>query len=255
MTAPNEDNPYAPPQPRHDAAETTVPGERLQKLQLTGIGTLLVYTGMLIIALGAVVAALIALFGSAAGSGSTGQAVVTAITAFGSAGIGITLGLLIMFAGKLLCLSVPSRGTRKQLLTGSIAADVLWLLLICAQHLQRRNGGVFTNEAWTHATGSLLLVLSPILFVLFLMRLGRFLDRPDVTRRGVPVLVVAGALALFTFVSPSASQVDGDSLLQYARFLTIPIGLLMFIMYANFVLAASTAIRKPDARPSAKHVA
>ena len=42
-------------------------------------------------------------------------------------------------------------------------------------------------------------------------------------------------------------------LLSVAVLITLVV--LMFIMYANFVLAASTAIRKPDARPSAKHVA
>jgi hypothetical protein len=216
-------NPYAAPQT--DTAPP--PGTEWMQgvspsLTKTGWGLSLVYYGIVLVLLCAMVAGVSA----AISGGKPGMAAVVSSVAF----LGILLGFLLLFVGPLMCLAVPAESGAKGFVIGSVLLQVPSLLSAIFYQILPRVSPVAVS-----AVVQILGMISFVLFVLFLKRLAQYIGRADLCRRARNILV-----GLAILLSLGAVYVA----LLYSRILSIdiiymfPLGigvLIVFVMYANLV--------------------
>lgn len=148
------------------------------------------------------------------------------------------LGMLAVFCGPLLCLTVPAESG----LRPWIIATVTCQLSTVAGLILMEVAGV--SERFSSAFGFLLLALTYGLFLYFLCQLTRCIERPDLTRRTKNVGILAAVAVLSTLGSVGAGGLGwvGASLLAVVFLLY----LLLFVASANLINSISHGIRQPS---------
>lgn len=236
-------NPYQPPVAIDGAVvvgESLPPLEVLRsKLATTALGLTLIYWGIVSMLLTVIGMVAVQVFIGVTGFGSVYSAVVLFVmVAINMCAFGC------VFLGPFLCLFAP-RGYGLRTLAGLVVASQL--TLVCVILISTRAfGGQFTQ---VFAFG-ICATLNCIVFLAFLCRLARVIDRDDLMRRGrnlfiLATIVGAGLVAAGAFVQSQPSNT------AYALFapLVPAIGcLVVFVSFANLVNELARAIRRPSER-------
>lgn len=216
-------NPYAAPQsdlsppPGAEWLEGVSPS-----LRRTGIGLSLVYFGIVIALLSAMI-----FVGSVYVFSRDPQ---TRVILIGAAGVGFLIGAVLMFIGPFVCLAVPAESRAAPMLVGSI---LFQLPLVVNAVIQPLAPDLVAREL------RVVLLLSGIvgfvLFVLFLKNLARYIGREDYCSRARRVLWGYGIVIVLIVIWIGALATQNFILGGLASISFLLGGLLVLVMYANLV--------------------
>jgi len=205
-------------------------------LASTERGLRLIYVGILVMILAIILGMALSFVGPATG-------IIT--------GLALFAGWLLWLIGPFFCLSVPGETGARGLIIASVtcqgtAAGLVLLQFAAPLLFYTSLGGIGGFFAVGAGVGQLLGLAGSVLFVLFMMKVGRQLGREDLHRRGRNLLI----LAVFIFIGLIAlsvamfSAISGPSSSGPSRLATAASGiaiawgiavLIAFIMYANLV--------------------
>ncbi len=155
--------------------------------------------------------------------------------------VGVIISWLMVIIGPFFCLSVPAESRASCLIGASILFQLTGFVLAMALRTDVVDLPMalqFLSE-FSGVTGG-------ILFILFLMKVARFIGREDLRRRGINVLigsVVLFLIAVFAVYSVTfRGRVNTESVGLIAVFLAAAGALVLFLMYANLVNYLAKAI-------------
>ena len=225
-------NPYASP----EAEITMAPGaswaqEVSPSLRRTGLGLTLVYYGIITLLLCVLVVMTGAVAAAAAGP-RLGMLVM------GVAGIGMLLGVILMFVGPFFCLAVPEESGAKGLIVGCVVfqlANITFgFMNWFAPDLLPPVGERVLN---------LLGIIGSVLFILFMGRLSAFIGRDDLALRAKNILILGGIMiGLVVLVVLMEALPVAPILRLVIGIVMIILGLIVFVMYANLINALRHAL-------------
>ncbi len=197
-----------------------------------GLG--LIYAGLVIIVL-AIIGGFIVGFAvagqAAAGGGIAGNETMgVALLAI----IGVSLvGTILDIVGRILCLSVPDKTRAATVIQVSVVCTILGLLLNLA--------GQFTQNKALTSISSLLSLVGAVVFMIFLMRLGRFLGRRDLADQGKTILT-GSVILVGGFIGGAVAIGLGNLMLGGLLMIVSSFGfLILFVMYANLISSLKQA--------------
>jgi hypothetical protein len=231
-------NPYASPEANLSESPFAEPIlADLPGLRTTGIGLSLVYYGIIVMLL-----TVIFMFFSAF--------VVPAFPTLGVSflvipGILVLICAVVIFAGQVTCLAVPSQTGAKVYIILAVVLQVLSIVQYALSFIAQRLPGlslpqpimtVFDVISSTHI----------LFFVLFMRAIGKYLGRQDIVDKARNVIIVGAILvvaAVAVAFTTTPSQKDaGPSIAVVIGFL---FGcLIAFVMYVNLINAVRQAILK-----------
>lgn len=229
-------NPYASPH-----SDASPPAEGLGDilsapgLQRTATGLGFVYYGIMIMLVMILVMMGVMVFLLSAQDPRQGMATLQS-PLFIIAGVGAILGTLLMFIGQVLCLAVPPQSGARGLIVGTVILQVIGFVISLAW------GYVGNMPAEKGKPGNLLGMIAAILFILFLRKVSKYIERPDLAARAGNILGIILAIAGLLVMG---------GILMVARAAFAPLfmavgGLLMlvvFVMYVNLLNALRKALR------------
>ena len=235
-------NPYASPL----ADLTPAPGERWVQdvspsLRQTRIGLTLVYYGIVLVLL----SILVLMFGGFV-AGGAGDGVFPFV--IGAAAMGIVAACILMFAGPLVCLAVPSESGARGLIIGSVVFQLANLsYVIVLQFLP------VEIPAAVDLVLSLLGLVGTVLFILFMKKLAEYIGRERLAARArnllitLAVLVALGAVVVAAAVAEALEGfpvgIPGMATVLLGLVVVV-LGLIVFVMYANLIDALRKALRR-----------
>ena len=246
----SDHNPFAAPSNQGEVAVESFPGAQqvdFASLQMAGTGLTIIYGAILFQVLGGI------------GFGLFGVAGVRLFSVAGAGGVILFLGIgmflisLASLIGACLCATVPRETEAKGWIVASVAFQT-------AGFLQGLAALLFGFGA---ANGSPLSAIIPtvsvILFMVFLMKLGTHICRPDLSRRAkrIMILIIVGAtsvaLAGIMGVTVRSISANRPELLLVLVF-GLLYALIVFVMYANIINAFGKYIRNPYASVARNHL-
>ncbi len=216
-------NPFAAPETRNDVQ--TQAFESYQELAGVERGLRLIYFGICGVFLSAMATGVLAIaIGPRARIGF----------------VGVVISWLMVIIGPFFCLSVPAESRAKGLIGASILFQLTGFFLMIGL------GTGADLSPTLHLLSQFSGVSGGVLFILFLMKVARFIDREDLRRRGIKVLI--GSAVLFVIAMAAVYLVStgdrGD--MQLAGLIASVIAavgaLVLFLMYANLINYVAKAI-------------
>jgi hypothetical protein len=231
------ENPYASPQ-ADLGATLFVEGmsDDLPGLRTTGIGLSLVYYGIILILLTILGSVFSLPWFPSFGQSSPPSFVVYSMLI----GVPLLIGCLLVFAGQIVCLFVPSQTGAKGFI---ISAVILQIAQVLQPFLPMVQTG-FTSLNLPKPVAILLNLLSGIsviLFMLFMRKLSMSLGRKELTNKARNVLVFSSILLVVYFIEIYAGlQFSQDKIIIIFSSLGISLlmgGLICFVMFANLINA------------------
>ena len=246
----SDHNPFAAPSNQGEVAVQSFPGAQqvdFASLQMAGTGLAIIYGAILFQVLGGI------------GFGVFGLAGIRQLTVAGAGGVILFLGIgmflisLVSLIGACLCATVPRETEAKGWIVASVAFQTAGFLLGLAARL------FGLGAANGSPLSAIIPTVSVILFMVFLMKLGTHICRPDLSRRAKRILILI-ILGLIGVVVSSVMDMDvrGISPNRPELLLVFVFGLLyalfVFVMYANIINAFSKYIRNPYASVARNHL-
>lgn len=222
-------NPYAAPQ----ADLAPPPGtEWLQgvspSLTKTGLGLSLVYYGIVIVLLAALVC------GVSIPITASNQEAGEMMTGFAS--LGMAFGSLLMLLGPMICLSAPAESGGKGFVIGSVLLQFPAVVQVLVHQLAPQILPLAVIlPLWVTIVAQVLGWIGFVLFVLFLRKLAHYVGREDFSRRARNVLI---GLAKLCVVGTVFAVVSYAEIFVVGIFFGLSLvlgGLIVFVMYANLV--------------------
>lgn len=223
-------NPFAAPETRNDVQAQTVGSHQ----ELAGVerGLRLIYFGICGVFLSAMATAVLAVaIGPSARIGF----------------VGVIISWLMVIIGPFFCLSVPAESKARGLIGASILFQLTGFLLMIGWRT-----GVIVLWPGADLSPALQLlsqfsgVSGGVLFILFLMKVARFIGREDLRRRGINLLIGSVVLFLITVFAVYSvtffGRANTESIGLIAIFLAAAGALVLFLMYANLVNYLAKAI-------------
>ncbi|MFY9253725.1 MAG: hypothetical protein WAO83_09735 [Fuerstiella sp.] len=251
----NEHNPFAAPTVKGDVVlpydENS--GVDFASLKMTGTGLTMIYVAILLqVLLGFAGAG----FGILASRGAGALVFGNFILAFGI--FGILVGVMSL-VGRFLCTTVPSESGAKAWIVVSAAIQAVSVAFVYFGRFIA--GGLGANWMFTLVIPA----IATVLLMVFLQKLGTYMQRPDMTRRArrVLILLIVGAIiavvAVFGGFAPSfvggqrGMAFTNIGVLLFMVFAMI-YGLVVFVMYANVINAFGKYIRNPQSAMPRNHL-
>ena len=217
-------NPFAAPEMRNDVQAQAVGS--YQKLVGVERGLRLIYFGICGVFLSAMATAVLAIaIGPRARIGF----------------VGVIISWLMVIIGPFFCLSVPAESRARGLISASILFQLTGFFLAMALRTS-----VVDLPPALQFLSELFGVTGGVLFILFLMKVARFIGREDLRRRGINVLI--GSVVLFVIAVFAVYSVTfrGRGNTESIGLIAIGIAgvgaLVIFLMYANLVNYLTKAI-------------
>ncbi len=207
----NSINPFAPPSETETAF--VVRSANYRELAGTETGLKITYYGILLMLLSIIGMSVLAQFFSPA--------------IYVGAAI-IFLGWIMLIVGPFFCLSAPAETGARGAIMASIGCQVLALLTMVAPFVGLSLG------ALGNSIGSLMGTIGTVLFIIFLMKIAIYVDRPDLHAKGRTILILSAILIGTLITVAVGSDVIGEA----AGFVMmgVAIGMLIaFVMYANLI--------------------
>jgi hypothetical protein len=221
MSFPEDDNPYATP-----AAVGTISALGSdQTLKRVATGLALVYWGIVIVLLSVVLAVF---------TGIAAQGAADVLVLFlRICSLGVILGIVVGFIGRVMCLAVPANTNAQSLIYGAVIFDLLALGIHIYDAISRSEVLDFL--------GNLCSLIAIILFVLFLKRVSEFVGRTDLADRaksliglGLTTLLVAFLGGVIAVAAPIVLVLVGLGILVMA--------LVMLVLYVRLLRDLRQAI-------------
>ena len=233
MSDPVEHNPFAAPRVNDPLVASTGQIDYVA-LRPVGTGLGVIYASLILIVLSAIGGLAIASLGGRMGGGWQ-QILVVAL-------VGIpVLASILSLVGGIMCLSVPPDCGHTLVLSSVVLQGIQLMIRLGSFFF-----GYVAIGGLAFMTPSLLglpSMLSVALFLLFLRRLAQFLQRNDLARRAVRVLVASSVMFVGGLIGPSLlSGVPATPILAVFGVAAI----VLFVMYANLINALGKAIRHPE---------
>lgn len=156
-------------------------------------------------------------------------AIMAAIPVFPPAaflgGLGGLLGMVLILIGPFFCLTAPQKTQARGLIISSIAFFIFGIIMSIIENV---------IDYVPAGLGSLSSTVSSILFILFLIRLANYLERPDLSSSGKTVLLGAIiVLALGFGVSLASTMMNPD--IGILMIVVAIAALIIFVMFANLI--------------------
>ena len=216
-------NPFATPETWNDIQAQAVGSYK----EMAGVerGLRLIYFGICGVFLSAMATAAIAI-------------VIGPMARIGFAGVFISW--LMVIIGPFFCLSVPAKSRARVLIGASILFQLTGFFFLM---------GLRTGADLPPALRVVIQfsgVMGGILFILFLMKVARFIGREDLRRRGINLLIGSVILVVLSiaavYLNSKVNRGNMESVALIAGFLTVAGALVLFLMYANLINYLSKAI-------------
>lgn len=220
----NAPNPFAPPS---ETSELTLvsPLENMQALASTERGLQITFYGLMIVIL-SYCAAVVAIFSF--------PPLAIAI------GLILLIGLLLLIIGPLVCLMTPAETGAKGLIIAAVICQLLGLISSVGQSISETMFASPIREIVVFSE-ALLILLSVIMFVLFMMRISTYLKRHDLRDKGKTILIAAGILTILGIASTVFQTFSND--LEIILLAMVGVGsLLVAIMFTSLIYRVYRAI-------------
>jgi hypothetical protein len=143
---------------------------------------------------------------------------------------------LMLIIGPFLCLTAPDETGAKGLIGASILCQLGGFLLSLVSNI-----GILIAPAIL-AAGPLLGVIGSVLFVLFMMKIAKYVGRDDLHRKGRNVLIGSSVLFVIAVGAMTTLLSGGQGLGVLGLVIVLIGGLIVFVMYANLINYLSKSI-------------
>ena len=161
------------------------------------------------------------------------------------AGLGAVICWLMLIVGPFLCLTAPEESGAKGLIIASMLFQLMGFGISVISWL-----GIevpIVTQAVVQLSGA----AGSVLFVLFLMKIAKYIGRDDLRRKGSNILIGSVVLIAVTVLAIVTAIGGGGEMLGMVVMLIVGIGaLILFLMYANLINYLSKAIASLRANAS-----
>lgn len=155
-------------------------------------------------------------------------------------GLILLIGLLLLIIGPLVCLMTPAETGAKGLIIAAVICQLLGLISSVGQSISETMFASPIREIVVFSE-ALLILLSVIMFVLFMMRISTYLKRHDLRDKGKTILIAAGILTILGIASTVFQTFSND--LEIILLAMVGVGsLLVAIMFTSLIYRVYRAI-------------
>ena len=227
-------NPYAAPtaSTMHPRAAEWLQSTDDPSLQKVARGLGLMYTGIILF-IATIILGLILVTILTAVAGAVG--LVLSLT------IAILVGLaalVMMIAGKLMCLATPEETGAKNLILASVVLDIIGFVISVV--------GSFTENGAASLLGSMIAFAAQVTFLLFLRQLSEFIGETQLVERARLLLTLLGITIGVNFIVLLGAFIT-IPLLGLLRFAAGVIGIVSFFLYLGLLNRLRNAIQSGGA--------